>query len=131
MSAPVEIRQDPHPAAAEFAALWEAAWAAPFEADTGAVWSRSLAHFGAYDRGQLVGYLNLGWDGGAHAFLLDTTVHPRLRRCGIGTRLVQAAIAAARQRGVHWLHVDYEPRLDGFYQGCGFRPTLAGLIRLG
>jgi hypothetical protein len=28
------------------------------------------------------------------------------------------------------LHVDYEPHLDGFYRGCGFRPTAAGLLRL-
>jgi hypothetical protein len=26
--------------------------------------------------------------------------------------------------------VDYEPHLDGFYRGCGFRHTLAGLIDL-
>ena len=29
-----------------------------------------------------------------------------------------------------WLHVDYEPHLDGFYRGCGFRPTAAGLAAL-
>jgi hypothetical protein len=29
-----------------------------------------------------------------------------------------------------WLHVDFEPHLEGFYRGCGFTPTPAGLIRL-
>jgi hypothetical protein len=29
-----------------------------------------------------------------------------------------------------WVHVDYEPHLDEFYRGCGFRPTAAGVLRL-
>ena len=37
---------------------------------------------------------------------------------------------AAKKRGIHWLHVDYEPQLEQFYQACGFRPTLAGLTDL-
>jgi len=43
---------------------------------------------------------------------------------------VQRASALARDRGAAWLHVDYEPQLESFYSGCGFRPTAAGLIRL-
>ena len=65
-----------------------------------------------------------------HAFLLDTTVHPAWQRRGIGRELVRQATQAARERGMEWLHVDYEPHLDAFYRGCGFTPTLAGLIRL-
>lgn len=74
--------------------------------------------------------MNLAWDGGVHAFLLDTTVHPRLRRRGVGTRLVREAVEAARGAGVEWIHVDYEPQLRGFYAACGFAPTEAGLLRL-
>ena len=70
------------------------------------------------------------WDGGIHAFLLDTTVHPDLRRQGIATQLVKEAARIARERGAQWLHVDFEPHLRGFYHACGFRPTEAGLIRL-
>jgi len=69
-------------------------------------------------------------DGGAHAFVLDTTVHPGLRRRGVGRRLVAAAVERARAAGAAWLHVDYEPHLDAFYRGCGFRPTAAGLLPL-
>ena len=36
----------------------------------------------------------------------------------------------ARERGAAWMHVDYEPHLDGFYKACGFRSTQAGLVRL-
>jgi GNAT superfamily N-acetyltransferase len=89
-----------------------------------------LAHVGAYDGERLVGFVNVAWDGGVHAFLLDTTVHPEFQRQGIATTLVRRAAELARERGAQWLHVDYEPHLEGFYRGCGFRPTLAGLIAL-
>ncbi len=36
----------------------------------------------------------------------------------------------SRARGAEWLHVDYEEHLEAFYQGCGFRPTPAGLLLL-
>ena len=51
-----------------------------------------------------------------------------------GTRLAEVVGAvssleeAAAARGIEWIHVDYEPHLDGFYRACGFQPTLAGLI---
>ena len=35
-----------------------------------------------------------------------------------------------RGSGVEWLHVDYEPHLEGFYRGCGFRHTAAGLLHV-
>jgi len=50
-----------------------------------------------------------------------------------GDRLVgfvNVAIDQARASGMTWLHVDYEPHLDGFYRGCGFRETAAGLLHL-
>jgi len=94
------------------------------------VLSRSLAHITAYDGAQLVGFVNVATDGGVHGFLLDTTVHPNFQHQGIGTELVRRAAEAARARGAQWLHVDYEPHLDGFYRACGFQPTLAGLIDL-
>jgi ribosomal protein S18 acetylase RimI-like enzyme len=62
--------------------------------------------------------------------LLDPTVDPAFRRRGIGRRLVEEAVAIAKSRGLEWVHVDFEPELEGFYRGCGFSPTLAGLIRL-
>lgn len=77
-----------------------------------------------------MGFVNVAWDGGQHAFILDTSVHRDWQRQGIATRLVAEAAAAARERGATWLHVDYEPHLEGFYRGCGFTPTPAGLIRL-
>jgi GNAT superfamily N-acetyltransferase len=57
-------------------------------------------------------------------------VAPPYQRQGIGRELVTRAIAAASVQGIEWLHVDYEPHLAAFYQGCGFRPTPAGLVQL-
>ncbi len=93
--------------------------------------TRSLTWVTAHDGARLVGFVNVAWDGGAHAFLLDTTVHPDVQRRSVGTQLVQAAIRAARaQVGVEWLHVDFEAHLTAFYGACGFTDTSAGLLRL-
>jgi hypothetical protein len=73
----------------------------------------------------------VAWDGGAHAFILDTVVAAAARRGGIGTGLVAAAAGHARAAGCEWLHVDFEGHLAGFYFGaCGFTPTSAGLVAL-
>lgn len=99
-------------------------WAARLE-------RHSLSWIGVFDGPRLVGFVHACWDGGAHAFLLDTVVDPAYQRRGIGRTLVQALVAEVSAAGCDWLHVDYEPHLADFYlQGCGFRPTTAGLIHL-
>jgi ribosomal protein S18 acetylase RimI-like enzyme len=81
--------------------------------------------------GLLVGFVNVAWDGGDHAFLLDTKVRTDHQRLGIGTELVRLAASESRAAGCEWLHVDFGPELAPFYlDACGFRPTAAGLIRL-
>jgi GNAT superfamily N-acetyltransferase len=91
----------------------------------------ALTWVGAFSDEQLVGFIQVCSDGGAHAFLLDTAVHPAHTRQGIGRRLVLAASAEARAAGCRWLHVDYEPHLADFYvEACGFRPTTAALLEL-
>jgi len=91
----------------------------------------SLGWVCARDHGGLVGFVNVAWDGAAHAFVLDTLVAERARRRGVGTRLVELAVDGARAAGCEWLHVDFEPHLRPLYfEACGFSPTDAGLIRL-
>lgn len=83
------------------------------------------------DGDDLVGFVNVPWDGGVHAFILDTIVAAKVSRQGIGTQLVAIATAEARTAGCGWLHVDFEDQLRGFYfDACGFTPTNAGLIAL-
>ena len=94
--------------------------------------SHSLGWVTARDAdGLLVGFVNVAWDGGDHAFLLDTKTRGTHQRCGIGTALVSHAVAGAKAAGCEWLHVDWEPGLAAFYLGAaGFRPTEAGLVHL-
>jgi ribosomal protein S18 acetylase RimI-like enzyme len=111
-------------------ALFAASWPDNVWSDFEPVLSRSLAYVCAYQQDRLIGFVNLAWDGGIHAFLLDTTVHPNFRRLGIGRELAAHAAQVTRERGIAWLHVDYEPHLESFYRGCGFQHTEAGLMRL-
>jgi GNAT superfamily N-acetyltransferase len=91
----------------------------------------SLGWVCARDGDELVGFVNVAWDGEVHAFVLDTMVAGRARRLGVGTRLVELAVEGARAAGCEWLHVDFEDHLRAFYFGaCGFTPTNAGLIAL-
>jgi ribosomal protein S18 acetylase RimI-like enzyme len=103
----VQIAVDPLPSEQDLGALWEAAWGGR-PASFAQVLSRSLGHVGAYDGARLIGFVNIAWDGGVHAFILDTCVHPDYRRQGIATKLV----------------------IREFYRRCGFRHTEAGLLRL-
>ena len=92
----------------------------------------SLGWVTARGPGSIVaGFVNVAWDGGNHAFLLDTKVRSEFQRRGIATELVRIAVARSRTAGCEWLHVDFEARLAPFYLvACGFRPTTAGLIYL-
>ena len=115
---------------AELNTLFAAAWPQHAETRFGPVLARSLTWVAARHNGRLAGFVNVATDGGAHAFVLDTTVHPDFQRQGLGRRLIATAAEQSRAAGIGWLHVDYEPHLDDFYRGCGFRPTAAGLLRL-
>jgi GNAT superfamily N-acetyltransferase len=97
----------------------------------GQVNRHSLGWVCARDEGTLVGFVNVVWDGGVHAFVLDTLVAQAHRRRGIATGLIAQAVTGARAAGCEWLHVDFEDHLQAFYfQVCGFTPTSAGLIGL-
>lgn len=114
----------------ELNTLFTAAWVIDAPEYSGLILNHSLAFVCAYHSARLIGFVNLAWDGGIHAFILDTTVHPEYQRRGIGQQLVKQATAVAKERGIEWLHVDFEPHIQAFYDECGFKPTKAGLINL-
>jgi ribosomal protein S18 acetylase RimI-like enzyme len=89
---------DPHPSDTELRALWLAAWGNAGPRNFQTILSRSLTHIGAYQDSGLIGFVNVAWDGGIHAFILDTCVHPDLRRQGIATEMVKLATDTARAR---------------------------------
>jgi GNAT superfamily N-acetyltransferase len=113
--------------------LFAAAWPAPSRGRgrrMAAQLPHSLCWVSAHAGERLVGFVNVAWDAGEHAFLLDPTVHPDFRRRGIGLGLIERAVTRARERGLQWLHVDYEPSLVEFYRRAGFRSKSAGLLQL-
>lgn len=126
----IDLVDDPEFDTVAFGDLWRAAWGSDCGGYLARVLPRSLCWVGAFDGSRPVGFVNVAWDGGAHAFLLDTLVHPDFQRQGIASRVVRRAAQLARTRGAEWLHVDFEPHLESFYAGCGFRPSKAGLIQL-
>ena len=110
--------------------LFNASWPDHVETNFQIELNHSLLYICAFSDEQLVGFVNVAWNGGIHAFLLDTKVHTAYRRKGIGSQLIRKAAALAQAKGIHWLHVDYEPHLTHFYRECGFHDTQAGLMRL-
>lgn len=59
----------------------------------------SLGWVTARDDGRLVGFVNVLWDGFAHAWLQDMMVSAITRHRGIGTQLVDTATKSARDAG--------------------------------
>ena len=97
----------------------------------GQVERHSLGWVCARDSGELVGWVNVAWDGAIHVFILDTIVAAPAQRRGIGARMVALAVEHAQAAGCEWLHVDFDDELMPFYiEACGFTPTPAGLIAL-
>ena len=128
----IQYRVKPPLTDAALKPLFRAAWPHEDKSDASyePVLARSLTYVAAYDEEQMVGFVNVAWDGGIHAFLLDTTVHPSVQRRGVGTELVKRAAHEAKRLGCDWLHVDFGPHLESFYRECGFRATKAGLVDL-
>lgn len=91
----------------------------------------SLGWVLATDSTGLLGFLNVPWDGGVHAWLQDVIVATRARHGGVGKGMVELATTHARSAGCEWLHVDFDGELAEFYiDACGFTPSAAGLRRL-
>lgn len=49
--------------------------------------------------GQLVGFVNVAWDGGDHAFLIDANTRGDWQRRGVGTEVVRRAAQHAKAAG--------------------------------
>ena len=80
---------------------------------------------------KLVGFANVITDGFIHIWLQDVMVDPSQQRSGLGRSLVDLAAQRGRSAGCEWMHVDFAEDAAGFYlDGCGFKPSLAGLLYL-
>jgi GNAT superfamily N-acetyltransferase len=88
----------------------------------------SLGWVCAHESGELVGFVNLAWDGDLHAFLLDTAVRPDRQRLGIGSTLVKAALTLAQEAGCRYVHVDASADVISFYLSAGMQPAAAAAL---
>lgn len=80
---------------------------------------------------ELIGFVNVLWDGLVHAWIEDLMVSREARGQGVGMGLVNTARDGAAAAGCEYLHVDFEDELRPFYiDACGFEPASAGLMRL-
>jgi ribosomal protein S18 acetylase RimI-like enzyme len=74
--------------------------------------------------GALRGFLVLLWRRGSRVGrIYDLAVHPQHRRQGVAQRLVEHALATARQRGMLWLRLEVSERnvaARALYEGLGF-----------
>ncbi|MFE4061723.1 GNAT family N-acetyltransferase, partial [Streptomyces sp. NPDC059096] len=88
--------------------LFAASWPGHVTTSFAPVLARSLLWVAARRAGRLVGYVNVAGDGGVHAFVLDTTVHPDERRQGLGPPRLQTPAAAAGAPGAPGGPVDHQ-----------------------
>lgn len=80
---------------------------------------------------ELVGFVNVIWDGFVHAWIQDVMVAESVRHQRVGVCLVHEARDRCRHAGCEWLHVDFDDELASFYiDACGFTPSSAGLMSL-
>ena len=122
MSPETEYRISPSVTNQELNELFADAWpGARQNEDFGPVLRRSLGYVCAYQGGDLVGFVNVAWDGGVHAFLLDTTVRSDCRRQGIGRQLLRAC---EEQLGTRRIRLSLRSSNDAalaLYRGSGYK----------
>lgn len=86
--------------------------------------------FAAMSEDEIVGVILAGNDG-RRGYLYHTAVHPNYRKKGIGTKLVEAAVQALKDEGIHKAAlVVFERNKDGnaFWEKQGFTDTQSGMI---
>lgn len=89
-------------------------------AATGVDDGRLLAIFVRDSDGTIVAGLH-GWTWGGTGFVQAIWVHEKLRRRGLGSRLLGAAEAEARRRGCHHMDLDtHGYQAPGFYRRLGY-----------
>ncbi|HEX7447715.1 MAG TPA: GNAT family N-acetyltransferase [Pirellulales bacterium] len=126
----IEYRIDTKVSDEELNRLFRASRQNHVQREFASILEHSLGYVCAYKENRLVGFVNVAWDGGAHGFLLDATVDPRVQRRGVGQKLVRRAIEIAEAADLEWLHVDDEPHLAEFYEEWGFQKKQASVLNL-
>lgn len=84
---------------------------------------------GCWDETRLIGYLCVVSNRVTDAYIQDVMVAPRYQGQGIGTKLMEMAIARLREMKVYMISVIYgEAELRSFYERFGFHTMLCGQL---
>lgn len=84
-------------------------------------------HLCAFDGERLVGYAAVVGNGVTDAYIQDVMVHPAYQHQGIGTQLMERALARLEAEGVYMVSVIYgDEILRPFYEKFGFTTMRCG-----
>ena len=123
----VEVNDRPDPV--DLCDLREAVGYSRAEEDYPAAFSRYSTTASAYDEADhLMGWCSAVSDGARHAFIVDVIVSPEHQRQGIGRELLLRVVDGEREKGISIIHADFARPEAGFYERCGFRIGLAGIL---
>ena len=89
----------------------------------------SSCHIACYDGDRLVGFVDTVSNGVTDAYIQDLIVHPEYQGQGIGTELMNRAIAMLKEKRIFMISVLYEEKLRGFYKRFGFFEMLCGQMQ--
>ena len=88
---------------------------------------QNFFELGCYDGQRLVGYVCVVSNRVTDAYIQDLMVAPDYQGHGIGTALMQKAVAQIRNSGIYMISVIYgEESLRPFYEKLGFTTMLCG-----
>ncbi|MAN77150.1 MAG: GNAT family N-acetyltransferase [Rhizobiales bacterium] len=130
IKATIELSVSPHVDTHQLQELLRASWEDHIDCDLVERHASSLAYIVAYVGGDLVGYLNIAHDGCRHAFIVDVTVHPNMRRMGIALGMLKKAVDICTERGYEWIHLDFDDHLEPLYRKAGFKIGKSGLFHI-
>lgn len=88
---------------------------------------RDYLRIACYDGEKLAGFLAVVSNGVTDAYIQDVMVHPDYQGKGIGTELMNRAVARLKADRIYMVSVIYgEESLRPFYEKFGFRTMLCG-----
>lgn len=81
------------------------------------------------ENNKMIGFLSVVSNNVTDAYIQDVMVAPEFQRKGIGTELMNLAIAEIKTRGIYMISVIYgEENLRPFYEKFGFYTMLCGQL---
>ena len=86
----------------------------------------SYYHITAYEKDDLIGYIDCVSNGVTDAYIQDLMVHPDYQGKGVGTELMNQMIAYLKEKRIYMISVIYEESLKSFYKKFGFYQMLCG-----